>query len=237
MSRSSAVKSLAAAVAVALTGAACTIGPSEEDPARDGQPPAVVTGASDNLGLHGTVVDPPLDRPKQELLDARGHAFSVADRPADEVTVLFFGYTHCPDVCPTTMADLAQARSRLPEQLRSRLQVVFVTEDPRRDTPSALRRWLRAFDPTFVGLIGGNAATRQMIESLHSSATRRVAAPEKPIKHPDSGHGHHRHGRYGIEHTGIVYAWAPGDLNVIYTGGTTPTEYAADFIRLLEGAS
>ena len=161
----------------------------------------------------------------------------MAERPDDELTVLFFGYTHCPDVCPTTMADLARARALLPEPSRGRLTVAFITEDPRRDTPAALRRWLRAFDPAFVGLIGGNTTTTTMLKELYSPATRRLAKPEKPIKHPATGHGHHDHGRYGIEHTGMVYAFAPGGVSVIYSGDTSAAEYAADFGRLLEPTS
>ena len=80
-------------------------------------------------------------------------------RPAAQITALFLGDTHCPDVCPTTMADLAAAKRLLPTRITDRLKVVFVTEDPRRDTSSVLRAWLDGFDPTFVGLIGGGSRT------------------------------------------------------------------------------
>lgn len=186
--------------------------------------------------VHGTLVTgTSMERPSQALRDTEGRPFRLDRRPDDEVTVLFFGYTHCPDVCPQTMANLAAAGVRLPDALRDRLQVVFVTEDPRRDTPRALRRWLDGLDPDFVGLRGGNGATAAMLAALGSPGTAAVAEPEEPIDHPSSGDGHHHeHGEYGVEHTGIVYAFAPGGRTVVYTGGTRPAEYAEDFALLLD---
>ena len=112
--------------------------------------------ATSDVRLTGTVVDP-LPRPAQTLLDDRGRPVSLADRPADGLTVLVFGYRHCPDFCPTTAADLAAARATLPLDQCRQVQVLFVTEDPRRDTPPVLRRWLHSFDDSYIGLIGGNA--------------------------------------------------------------------------------
>lgn len=197
--------------------------------------PPVVMGQGPASDLNGTVVDPPLPRPGQELRDTRGRPFSLDDRPAAELTVLFFGYTHCPDVCPTTMADLAAARSRLPEKLRDDVTVVFVSEDPERDTPRTLRTWLDGFDPSFVGLRGGNKKTAAMLEELYLPETVRVESPEDPVDHPHDGGDHHDHGDYGVDHAGVVYAFGPGDATVIYSGGTTPSEYAADFTTLLGG--
>lgn len=185
--------------------------------------------------FHGTVVDPPMDPPTQRLRNTAGRRFSVASQPADRVTVLFFGYTHCPDVCPTAMADLAAARAKLPSRLRERVNVVFVTEDPARDNPATLREWLDRFDPTFIGLRGGNEATETMLEQLGLPQTQRDPKPEEPIKHPDTRGPHDHHGDYAIGHAGVVYVFGPGDHTVVYTGGTTPTQYAQDFARLLTG--
>lgn len=222
-----------AAVALSLAVSACanTGGDASKD-----QPHAIVTNSSVSR-LHGTLVDPPLPPPIQVLRDTSGQAFSLADRPAVELTVVFFGYTHCPDVCPTTMADLAGARDQLPADLRDRVTVVFVTEDPERDTPRSLRRWLDGFDPSFVGLRGGNTATKAMLEQLYLPARKRRERPKDPIKHPDTGAKHHHHGDYAVEHAGVVYAFGPGRTTVIYSGGTKPSEYAADFTRLLQGGT
>ena len=222
-------------ISVALSG--CSTATESTPATPESDEPAAVFADPHPSDLHGTILDPPLLRPTQTLRDTSGRPFSLADRPQGELTLLFFGYTHCPDVCPTTMADLAGARSQAPAELRDSIRVVFVTEDPRRDTPHLLRRWLDGFDPSFVGLSGGNSETKPMLKGLYSPETKRLAHPEKRIKHPDSGGPQHHHGDYGIEHTGIVYAFGPGDTTVIYSGGTKPSQYAADFIRLLDGAS
>ncbi len=178
----------------------------------------------------GTLVDPPLPRPQLTLPDTAGKPFALANRPAGEVTVVFFGYTHCPDVCPTTMADLAAARRQLPPQVREKVTVAFVTEDPQRDTPKVLRGWLDRFDRDFVGLRGGNAATTQALEQLYLPETKRIPVPETPVAHPKDGHEHP--GEYGLEHSGIVYAFGPGGTTVLYIGGTAPAQYAEDLARL-----
>lgn len=184
----------------------------------------------------GTLLDPPNGPPVQTLTDTEGRSYSLADQPADEVTVLFFGYTHCPDVCPTTMADLVSARQQLPEHLQERVTVVFVSEDPERDTPADVRRWVDRFHPSFVGLMGGNKTTEQMLAQLHLPETKRIEEPEEPVDHPHTGQSHHQHDDYAVEHAGVVYAFGPGDRTLIYTGGTGPTEYAEDFEQLLSGA-
>jgi protein SCO1 len=86
------------------------------------------------------------------LPDANGKPRTLADFKG-KVTVVFFGYTQCPDVCPTTMADLAQVKKALGAD-GNRLQGVFVTIDPERDTPEILKSYVAAFDPTFVALRG-----------------------------------------------------------------------------------
>ena len=187
--------------------------------------------------LGGTVVTPPLPRPTQVLVDDGGDSFTLEGRPADELTVLFFGYTHCPDFCPTTAADLAAARAALPARLRERLSVIFVSEDPARDSPGALRRWLDRFDPTFIGLIGGNAASAEMVRELYSPATRRVATPSVPISHAHPTGRDDEHGQYAIEHASIVYAFAPDGRSLIYTGGDGADIYTRDFRILLTDPS
>lgn len=178
---------------------------------------------------HGTLLDPPLERPKLTLRDTDGRPFSLAERPAGEVTVVFFGYTHCPDVCPTTMADLAAAHSQLPATVRDQVTVAFVTEDPKRDTPAVLRAWLDGIDPSFVGLRGGNADTRRVLKELYLPPSKRIPTPSPAVVHPN--HGHQHPGDYGVDHAGIVYAFGPGGT-VIYSGGTSPQQYAEDFARL-----
>lgn len=218
--------------ACALVGATALTACSASQPSA----PVVVTDAGAHAQLHGTDISDVIGRPELRLIDTTGRGFSLSARPLAEVTVLFFGYTRCPDLCPTTMADLAAARRLLPPTERARLQVVFVTEDPSRDTPTTLRAWLGRFDPSFVGLIGGNSATKRALAALKAPLTEMVgphgsassngrpgaAAGASPAK-PTSG---------AVEHSGSVYAFA-GERVLVYTGGTTPKQYAEDFQTLL----
>ncbi|MGH8746784.1 MAG: SCO family protein, partial [Burkholderiales bacterium] len=93
------------------------------------------------------------------LTDPSGKLRTLADFRG-KVVVLFFGYTHCPDVCPTTLAELSQVMKSLGPDA-DRVQVLFVTVDPERDTPAVLARYVTAFDPRFLGLYGDAAATRR----------------------------------------------------------------------------
>ena len=181
--------------------------------------------------FHGTLLDPPVPRPELTLRDTDGRPFSFADRPVDEVTVVFFGYTHSPDACPTTMADLAAALRQLPPAVREKITVTFVTEDPQRDSPTVLRDWLDGFDPAFVGLLGGNEHTERVLEELYLPKSKPIPTPTPAIVHPEDGHEHP--GDYGLEHAGIVYAFGPGGATVIYTGGTSPRQYAEDLAQLV----
>jgi len=184
--------------------------------------------------FHGTLLDESAGRPDLILLDTAGRTFSLADRPDDEVTVIFFGYTHCPDVCPTTMADLAVAGRQLPPEVREQVTVAFITEDPQRDTPQALRAWLDQFDSSFLGLLGGNEATQAALAELLLPETTRVPDQDGVIEHPTGGEGSHDHGDDVVEHSATVYAFGPGGATVIYTGGTTPDQYAEDFALLAQ---
>jgi len=136
--------------------------------------------------LHGTLLEPPPGWPELNLVGTDGREFSLADRPADEVTVVFFGYTRCPDVCPTTMADLAVARQQLPNAVREHVTVVFVSEDPERDAPQVLRQWLDQFDTTFIGLLGGNEETRSVLAELHLTESTQIPRPDGPVVDPDT---------------------------------------------------
>ncbi len=98
------------------------------------------------------------------LADAAGRARTLKDFRG-KVVVVFFGYTHCPEVCPTTLADLAQAMRQLGADA-AKVQVLFVTLDSERDTPEVLAKFVPYFDPTFIGLRGDAAATLQAAQSF-----------------------------------------------------------------------
>lgn len=224
---------LAVAVTVSLVAGGCGFAPPDRS---EGGDAATASGSSVDA-YHGTLLSDQL-RPRLRLRTTSGRWFDLAARPARETTVVFFGYTHCPDVCPTTMADLGAAVGHLEPAVRDDVTVVFVTEDPARDTPRVLRRWLDRYDEDLVGLIGGPQRTTDVLEQLHLPESTINRNPETPVEHPP-GHTHDDgHGAtggdddYGVDHSGIVYLFGPGDRTLIYSGGTTPDEYAEDLARV-----
>ena len=106
----------------------------------------------------GGLVTPPLPKPRFVLTDTSGAPFDFWNRTQGSVTLLFFGYTYCPDQCPMHMANIGVALKKLPSGIADQVKLVFVTTDPARDTPVELRRWLDNFDKHFVGLTGTEAA-------------------------------------------------------------------------------
>jgi protein SCO1/2 len=119
---------------------------------------------NDNPGTgtyQGVGLNPPQPRPSFTLTDTSGKAFSFAQATAGHPTFLYFGYTHCPDVCPTTMADIGAALQKVPADVRAQTMVVFVTTDVKQDTGPVIVAWLKAFDtaqaPPMIGLYGSQA--------------------------------------------------------------------------------
>ena len=123
--------------------------------------------------LRGLVPTPLPRKPSFTLTDTSGRPFRFAARTRGTLTYLYFGYTHCPDACPTAMTDLAYAVRRQPASVRRRTTVVFVTVDPRRDTPRRLRSWLDHYNRSFVGLTG----TPQQIAAAERAAGVPVPPP------------------------------------------------------------
>ena len=149
---------LACGLAVSACGSATADGGHVHSSA-----PAAAEGAADAYA--GIDLAEPYRRPTFTLTDTSGASYDFKSATAGKPTLLFFGYTNCPDVCPTTMADIAVALRGLDAALVQQLQVVFVTTDPTRDTPAVLGEWLGRFDadlPTrFIGLTGDQATIDQ----------------------------------------------------------------------------
>jgi protein SCO1/2 len=133
------------------------------------------------------------------------------------VVLLFFGYTQCPDVCPTTMAEMKGVVDQLGEDGR-RVQVLFVTVDPERDTEQLLAAYVPAFDPAFIGLRGDAAATAKVAKDF------KVFYQKVPGKAP---------GRYTVDHTSASYVYDPeGRLRLLVRHGNA-ANLAADIRTLL----
>lgn len=119
---------------------------------------ADVSQVAQNSAYRGIELDPQPPRPQFSLTDHTGAPYDFYEQTKDTPTVLYFGYTHCPDVCPLIMGQLSAAISEAPEEISSELQVVLVTTDPATDTPDVLASYLSKFDSElpvkFVGLTG-----------------------------------------------------------------------------------
>jgi protein SCO1/2 len=111
-------------------------------------------------GYQGLIPGTPVPLPATTLQTTDGTSYPLATTAAGKATLLYFGYTNCPDVCPTTMADVATALRALPVAVRDKVRVVFVTSDPKRDTGPVLAAWLAryAIPSTTIGLRGTVAA-------------------------------------------------------------------------------
>ncbi|MFD6986957.1 SCO family protein, partial [Streptomyces sp. NPDC059956] len=120
-------------LAALVAAAALTLTACGGEPAKNGQ----VTQISQNQAKAGsaTVLDRPFDKPDVVLTDTTGKPWNLREQTKGKPTLIYFGYTNCPDVCPLTMSNIAVAKKALPKADQDKLQVVFITTDPERDTP------------------------------------------------------------------------------------------------------
>ncbi|NYJ06685.1 SCO family protein [Petropleomorpha daqingensis] len=180
--------------------------------------PAQVRG--DDGGTYaGIDLDPPYQRPSFTLTDTSGAAYDFTTATQGRPTLLFFGYTNCPDVCPTTFADIAVALRKLDPAVAAQIQVVFVTTDPARDTPQVIREWLDRFDadlPTpFVGLTGDQAT----LDQAQLSAGVPLAQDG------------------GQTHSALLLLYGADDkAHVAFDAGNTPKDIASDLAKVAAGS-
>jgi protein SCO1/2 len=152
------------------------------------------------------------------LTDHNGKARTLEDFRG-KVVVLFFGYTQCPDVCPTTLSELAATMQKLGADA-DRVQVLFVTVDPERDTPDLLARYVPAFNPSFLGLYGDAAATEATAKEF------KIIYQKQPGPTP---------GAYSVDHSAGTYIFDPqGRLRVYESYGRGPGVFAHDIRMLLQ---
>ena len=145
------------------------------------------------------------------LTDQNGKSVTDADFRGRYMLV-YFGYSFCPDVCPTTLAVMAQALEKLGGGAR-RVVPVFITIDPERDTPKVLGDYMKAFGPSFVGLTGSAAAIKDVEKKY------RVYAVKKPLEK----------GNYGVDHSSVLYLMGPdGKLVSFYDEAISPDDLAKE---------
>jgi protein SCO1 len=184
------------------------------------QEPALPQAGGAVPAYHGGLVTPPLPKPKFTLTNTSGTSFDFWSQTQSYVTLLFFGYTFCPDECPLQMANIASSLQQLSPEVGEQIKVVFVTTDPARDSGPVLRAWLDQFDSRFIGLTGSEAAI--------AAAQRAAFVP------PASTTAHNAHD-YGVNHASFVLAYTKDNLaHVIYPGGVTPEDWAEDLPLLVK---
>jgi len=168
--------------------------------------------------LHGSPVDPPFAVSSQQLVDADGGAYSLTADTDARLTLVFFGYTHCPDICGTVLGNLSSALTRLDEKEREQVEVVFVTTDPARDTGDVVRDYLDRYDPGFTGVTGELADIERVAASVGVGMGEKLPS-----------------GGYEVDaHTTTVTGIDVGDEAPIYwTQTTSPSEFAEDINALL----
>jgi protein SCO1/2 len=169
----------------------------------------------------GGLVSPPLPKPKFTLTDTSGTPFDFALKTNGYVTLLFFGYTHCPDMCPLQMSMIGKVLKKMPADLADQFKVVFVTTDPARDTSKVMRTWLDNFDQRFIGLTGSDAAIRA------AQIGANISPAEKSAARPD--------GTYDVGHAAFVLAYTKDNLShVIYPVGIQSEDLAHDLPLLVK---
>ena len=153
------------------------------------------------------------------LTDHTGRARTLADFKG-KVTVVFFGFTQCPDACPTTLAELKSVKEQLGND-GDRLQVLFVTVDPERDTPELLAKYVPAFDPSFLGLYGDAEAIARTAKEF------RVFYQKVPGTSP---------GSYSVDHTVAAYVYDPAGRLRLYVKHGQGADALVHDVRLLLAA-
>lgn len=202
----------AVSAGVALAGCSLSRGASSDTSAQDEE-----TG-----NWSGTLLSPPLPKPDVTFTDFNGKPFPFRAATEGKLTLLFFGYTHCPDVCPVTLNTLAGAREGIGTGPGSSPQVLFVGVDVARDTPAVLKEYLGNIDDTFIGLTAS--------EHVIAQAIRTVKGAPVQIEEADAD------GEYAVGHPAQITVFTADDKgHRIYPAGVRQAEWVRDLPRLDEG--
>jgi len=170
-----------------------------------------------------TVLDQPFEKPDLVLTDTKGQKYDLRKETKGRPTLVYFGYTHCPDICPLTMNNIAVAKKQLPKAEQDKLTVVFVTTDPARDTAAELGKWLKGIDTQFVGLTGDFATIQASARTLGISI--------------EPTHKDKKTGKTVSVHGTQVVAFSPKTDKgyVLYGEDATVDDYTKDLPKLIKG--
>jgi len=178
------------------------------------------TAADDNLGFAGTVLGYPVAKPTITFTDTAGQPYDMVAATAGKLTLVLFGYTSCPDVCPVHLNILASTLEDLTGPA-SKANVIFVGVDTARDTPETIRTFLDKRDRSFVGLTADPAALDDALAGLR--------LPSIIIDDPRPD------GTYVVQHPSQILAFTPDDLcHIVYPSGVRESQWKADLPRLID---
>lgn len=184
-----------------------------------GAPAAAVrpVGSASAKTYGGAELTQPYTMPDATLTDSAGQRFALRSGTDKPVVVVFFGYTNCPDICKTTLSDLASALNRVSPETRGKIQVLLITTDPARDSAEVLKTYLARFDPTFIGLTAP-------LEEIKKVAVTMGVVIEGTTKTPDGG--------YEVTHSTQVIGFDSARKGrLVWTQGTSIGTYKDDFER------
>lgn len=174
-------------------------------------------------GYHGAELATPLPKPDVVFTDSRGEPYPLVEKTAGKVTLVFFGYTNCPDICPVHLANIAAVLHKLPDEVQRDVVMVFITTDPVRDSLPRLHEWVKGFDPRFVGLTAPDSI---LIAAQHALGVHPAAVDTVTPTHGGNA--------YLVGHAGQVIAFTRDGLaRVQYPFGTRQRDWAADLPKLL----
>jgi protein SCO1/2 len=199
---------LVAGLLVLVTG--CT-SPSTVGNPRADKDPAGYTG--------GTSLPEPYVMPDVSLTDTSGQRYNLATSPSKPVTLLFFGYTHCPDVCRDVLSNLALTLQRMDQADRDQIQVVFVTTDPTRDREKQIRTYLDRFNPEFIGLTGSISVIKHAAGQVGVDIEGKEMLPS---------------GGYDVGHSAQVIGFSRTKGVVLWTPGSAIGDLKHDFGLLVD---
>ncbi len=183
----------------------------------DDGPAVTGVSSSDDDGYNGILLDEPYAVPDLSLTDTDNQSFDLAKQTRR--TLVFFGYTNCPDICQVVMSTIASAMARLTHAEQAKLQVVFVTTDPARDTTKVLRTYLDRFNPEFIGVTGSMARIDELGKPMGVYI-------KKGQKLPSGG--------YEVDHTANVISVAGGRGDLVWTASTSQSDMAEDLEKILK---
>jgi protein SCO1 len=171
-----------------------------------------------NSLYRGAIVSPALPKPSVVLTDTSNQPFDLHKQTQGYVTLLYFGYTHCPDACPQHMSNIEAALKQVAPDVAAKIKVVFVTTDPQRDTPVVLRTWLNLFNTQFIGLGGTTAQINDAMAQVDIA----------PATTEDIGNGD-----YAVSHAAYVMAYTTDNIShIVYPDGVTIADWVHDLTAL-----